>query len=245
MKAEDASDPGPYRINDEQMRRKLRLSRRESVPGETADLAKDDESPFHCSAEWHLQRMPSKLAAAVYSWGRKLSYKSGVFSASAENVAIYFGVHRNTAQRTLEELADLGFFELMRIERFAPNVYRVIDHKEWAKKNPGGCVRKATFPWEGEGDVLGRELYAISGQRVRFLPNQVKALRKLGLSDTQIKEEFRRFLDGADYEGTRWKHAFYDFLKDLQDRSARGKEGSPTNATAGNSHGFRSTAHSA
>ena len=71
-----------------------------------------DESPFHCSAEWHLQRMLSRLALAVYSLARKLSGKSRVFSASAENVAMYFGVHRNTVQRALEELANAGFFEL-------------------------------------------------------------------------------------------------------------------------------------
>lgn len=142
--------------------------------------------------------------------------KSGVFSPSAENVAIYFGVHRNTVQRALDELASAEFLELWQVERFAPNAYHIVDHKEWAKRHPGQCVKKSPFPWEGEGDPLGRELHAISGQRVKFLPNQTVALRKFGLSDDRIKAEFRTFLEESDYEGKRWKYAYYDFLKCLR-----------------------------
>jgi|HubBroStandDraft_2_1064218.scaffolds.fasta_scaffold05497_6 hypothetical protein len=175
-----------------------------------------DESPFHCSAEWHLQQVTSRLALAVYSLARKLSGKSGVFSASAENVAEYFGVHRNTIQRALEDLAEISFFELREVERFRPNIYHVVDHKEWAKRHPGQCVKKRSFPWEGEGDPLGRELHAISGQRIKFLPNQAGSLRKFKLSDDQIKAELRTFLDENDYEGKRWKYAYYDFFKHLR-----------------------------
>lgn len=189
-----------------------------------------DDSPFHCSAEWHLQQMTSRLALAVYCLARKLSRKSGVFSASAENVAMYFGVHRNTAQRTLEELANSGFFGLSQIERFKPNVYHVVDHKEWAKKHPGRCVKKSSFPWDGEGDPLGTQLHAISGQRVKFLPNQAAALRKYGLSDDQIEAEFRTFLDETSYEGKRWNYAYYDFRKHLRTRigpNAKGPSADP------------------
>lgn len=201
------------------------------------------ESSFHCSAEWHLQRMTSGLAPALYSWARKLSSKSGVFSPSAENVAIYFGVHRNTVQRALEELAIVGFFELTRIETFAPNVYRVVDHTEWAKRNPGQCVKKSAFPWVGEGDPLGRELYAISGQRVKFFPNQVGALQKFGLSDDQIKGEFRAFLDESDYEGKRWKRAYYDFLGRLRAHAASRSKDSATSVAPRQMNSPSSAAH--
>jgi hypothetical protein len=207
-----------------------------------------DESPFHCSAEWHLQQMTSRLALAVYSLARKLSGTSGVFSASAENVAMYFGVHRNTAQRALEELANFGFFELSQIERFKPNVYHVVDHKEWAIRHPGQCVKKSSFPWDGEGDPLGTQLHAISGQRVKFLPNQAAALRKFGLSDDQIKAEFHTFLDESSYEGKRWKYAYYDFLKHLRARTGphaksppAGAAANPINSSSGTVHHTRCT----
>jgi len=175
--------------------------------------------------------MTSRLSLAIYSFAQKLSGRSRVFSASAENVALYFGVHRNTVQRALEELANAGFFELREVERFRPNVYHVVDHKEWAKRHPGLCVKKSSFPWEGEGDPLGRELHAISGQRVKFLPNQTVALRRFGLSEDQIKAEFRTFLDESTYEGKRWKYAYYDFLKYLRVLTAsRPKNPSTSNA---------------
>jgi hypothetical protein len=182
-------------------------------------LGKDhtrEESPFHCSAERHLVRMSSRFAPALYSWARRLSRNSRVFSASAENVAKHFEIERKTVLRALEELSTVGFFELIRIERFKPSVYRVVDHKEWAKSHPGRCVEKDTLPWEGEGDPLGRQLFAISGQRTRFLPNQVTGLRRLGFSDGQIEEAYRAFLDEQDYEGKQWKRAYYDFHAHLQ-----------------------------
>jgi hypothetical protein len=154
-----------------------------------------------------------------------------VFSASAENVALYFGVHRNTVQRALEEIANAGFFALREVEQFRPNVYHVLDHKEWAKRHPGLCVKKSSFPWQGEGDPLGRELPAISGQRVKFLPHQTVALRRFGISEDEIKAEFRTFLDESTYEGKRWKYAYYDFLKYLRVLTAsRPKNPSASNA---------------
>jgi len=204
-----------------------------------------DESPFHCSAEWHLQQMTSRLALAVYSLARKLSGKSGVFSASAENVAKYFGVHRNTVQRALEELANAGFFDLWEVERFRPNVYHVVDHQEWAKRHPGSCVKKSSFPWQGEGDPLGRELHAISGHRVKLLPNQTVALRKFGLSDDQIKAEFGTFLDESTYEGKRWKYAYYDFLKHLRARTGPHAKSPPAGAAVNPINSSSSTVHHA
>jgi hypothetical protein len=169
------------------------------------------DSYFHCSVEWHLARLTSRFAPILYHFARRLSSRSGVFSASMERVAEHFGVDRNTADRAAEELACVGLFGLLQVERFKPNAYRVVDHKKWAQRHPGQCVQKASYPWDGEGDPLGRQLYAISGQRVQFLPNQTTGLRNLGFSDEEIIEEFRTFLDESDYEGKRWKYAYWDF----------------------------------
>lgn len=177
-------------------------------------------SPFYCSVEWHLYRMKSEFAPVLYSWARKVTHKTGVLSASAERIAQYFSVERKTVLRALDELSDAGFFKLTRIERFKPNVYKIVDHREWAKRHPRRCVEKISFPWDGEGDLLGQQLFAISGQRVKFLPNQVAGLRALGFSDDRITEEWRVFMDESEYEGKQWRQrAYYDFYDCLKERS--------------------------
>jgi len=130
------------------------------------------------------------------------------------------GVERKTVLRALDELAVNGWFEFQRSERFKPNVYRPVDHREWAKRHPKRCVEKDAMPWDGEGDALGRQLFAISGQRVTFFPNQITGLRALGISDERIIEAFRLFIDGADYEGNEWKRAYYDFHAHLKTLTA-------------------------
>jgi hypothetical protein len=170
------------------------------------------ESQFHCSAEWHFVQMKSRLAAPIYGWASKVSRRSGVFHASAEHMAQYFGVNRKTIFSALDELTAGGFLELMRKERFKPNIYKVIGHKEWAIAHPGRCVRQVEYPWKGEGDPLGRQLYAISGGRVKFWPNQMTGLRNIGFSDEEITEHFRAFIERkAGYVGSQWERAYYDF----------------------------------
>jgi hypothetical protein len=161
--------------------------------------------------------MSSKLAAALYSWAWKLAKKTGVFSASAENVAEYFGVHRNTAQAALDELAWKGFFRMLECERFKPNVDELVDHRAWAKRHPHRCVGKISYHYTASGDPLGKQLHAISGQRARFLPNQVTGLRNLGLTDEQIEAEWREFMKESDYTGKQWKRAPFDFHAKMKD----------------------------
>ena len=173
-------------------------------------------SPFHCTAEWHFCQMKSRVAPLIYSFGRKLSKTSGVFSASAENVAKYFGVNRKSVLRAIGELVDAGFFEAERVERFKPTMYRIIDHNLWAVRHPGQCLVKESFPWTGQGDPLGSQLYALSGGRVRFWPNQMTGLRNLGFPDDLLIGHFRNFMAQADYEGRDWKKAYYDFYLALK-----------------------------
>ena len=89
------------------------------------------ESQLHCSAEWHMAQMKSRFAAVIYTWARKVSRRSGRFYASAQNMAAYFRVDRKVILRALKELVANGFLILVRAERGKPNVYKVIDHKEW------------------------------------------------------------------------------------------------------------------
>jgi hypothetical protein len=184
------------------------------------DNAKGDpavpESQLHCSAEWHMVQMKSHIAAPVYGLARKLSKKSKTLYASAEHMAAYFHVNRKSVLRALKELAAIGFLELIRVECGKPNVYRVVDHRDWAIAHPGCCVQEVSFPWKGEGDPLGRLLCAISGGRAKFQPNQMTGLRNLGFTNEEITDQFRRFLAKWDYIGRAWDRVYYDFRKELK-----------------------------
>jgi hypothetical protein len=127
------------------------------------------------------------------------------------------GYERRQIYRSLQELEDAGFLELESSQSFQSSVYGVVSHKAWAQKYPGRCATKQTMPWDGEGDELGRQMYAFSGGRHRFLNHEIKILRKSGLSEEFILTEWQDFIG-------RWKplnkqdsryafSRFYDLLK--------------------------------
>jgi hypothetical protein len=138
--------------------------------------------------------MKSGLAGPLYSWACRLSASSGKFFPSIESIANYLGSHRSTVFKALQEHVETGWFEVERNDPGYPVIYRPVDHDEWADENPGCCIEKDVMPWEGEGDPLGIKLYAQSGGRARFLPRQMDGLRKFGLSDGDIHQEFACFL---------------------------------------------------
>lgn len=171
----------------------------------------DDRKPFHCCAEFHLQDMSSRFTAPLYSWGRRLSVNSECFFPSIGTIAKFFNRDRTTVLRAIQDLARSGWAEVVQKEPGKPVAYRFIDHDDWAEKYPGHCVEKDDMPWEGEGDLLGRALYAASGGQARFLPHQMDGLRKSGFSDQQIASEFRIFLDRRPQRGRDWKRVYFPF----------------------------------
>jgi biotin operon repressor len=151
------------------------------------------ETEYHCTAEWHLSRMRSKYAAPVYGFALRLSRKSGSFYASQIRLSEYFGCSRRTIWAAVQELEAIGFFVRISRSRFRTTVFTVLDHGTWAKRNPGKCPSKIEMPWSAEGQVLGRELHAISGGRVKFRPEQIEYL-KSNFTDEEIKQGFHRLL---------------------------------------------------
>jgi hypothetical protein len=168
-------------------------------------------SSFHCSWEWHFAHFKSRLAPLLYNWGCRLANKSDSFYPSAENMASHFCRDRTTVFRALQELVAMGWAEVIHQEPGKPVVYRFIDHEEWARNHPDECNEKDVMPWEGQGDPLGRELYAVSGGLAKFLPYQMTGLRKSGFPDEQIKSEFRTFLDRNPQTGSDWQNVYYPF----------------------------------
>src|ERR1700722_7797602 len=175
-----------------------------------------DYNPFHCSVEWHLSRLSSKLAPLLYGWGRRLSWSSESFYPSVESMAIYFSCDRTTVFRALQELVGDGWAKVVREEPGKPVVYRFIDHVEWARENPDYCLQKDEMPWEGQGDLLGQRLFSISGGKAKFYPRQMKGLRKFGLDDVQVELEFRSYLDTASPTGNEWRRIYFNFLIHLR-----------------------------
>jgi hypothetical protein len=176
---------------------------------------------YHCCSEWHLARM-SPACSLVYPFALHISKESRKFSCSARGVAEFFGRNEKTVQRAYRELVEGGFFVLLQKGQFESSIYEVLTHKEWSERNPGQCTHKTEYPWTGEGDPLGRRLYAASGGRIKFMPFQVEAYRKTGFSEDEIVSFFEKFLSAAAYHyPSNRKWAGLDFLMFLREISRR------------------------
>jgi hypothetical protein len=180
-------------------------------------------SYYHCSAEWHLWQLKDRkdvrttLAAVLYPFAYRLSKDSGVFHASAVRIAEHFRTSEWTVLRAMDALTKAGFLVVINKEYFQASIYRVVSHEEWARAHPEQCLVKADYPWSGEeGDELGVQLYTKSGGRVRWFPNILGALRKTGLNDEQIVQEFELFFKGrAAGKRGHYKSVPFSFLRFL------------------------------
>jgi hypothetical protein len=181
----------------------------------TAISLLSEQNPFHCSTEWHLNDLNSRLGPVLYSWGRSLSFKSDRFFPSVNSIANYFGCDRATVFRALQELVDYGWAEIVQREPGKAVVYRFLDHDDWAKMHPDLCIEKDVMPWEGQGDPLGVALYSASGGKAKFLPRQMNGLRKSGFTDDEIVLEFQVFLSRTPQTGSQWIGVYYRFRNHL------------------------------
>jgi biotin operon repressor len=169
-----------------------------------ADLSSSD---YHCTAEWHLSRMKSRYCAPLYTFALHLSNKTQLFYAAQDRVAEYFGCSRRTIWGAVQELENARFFVRKTKRQFLTIVYEVLDHTNWAKKNPGHCTSKIQMPWSPEGLELGRQLHALSGGRLKFRPEQIAYLKRK-FTDEQIEYGFRRLL--ATQNAPVDRHGFLD-----------------------------------
>jgi hypothetical protein len=161
-----------------------------------SSVRKNRESPtteYHCTAEWHFARLHSKYSALLHGFALHISTESGRFYCSQVRLAGYFGCSRRAIWTAIHELERAGFFVRISSSAFCTNVYTVLDHPAWAKRNPGKCTTKIDMHWSAEGPELGRRLYAISGGRVKFRPEQIRYLQDR-YTDEEIENGFRRLL---------------------------------------------------
>jgi hypothetical protein len=181
------------------------------------------ETTLHCSAEFHLARLTSNLAPVIYSLAIRLSKGTGIFYVSLETLSPYLNASYSTVFRAVKELVEAGFFEDPSREVFKPTSYKVVKHEEWAANHPGACGTKISFPWSEEsGDPLGVAMHTATGGRRKFFPGELKALRGLGLTDSDIVDQWKRFLEVDKPSGRRWKGSYFRFLKLLRQSLGEG-----------------------
>ena len=178
--------------------------------------ADEQDSPIECSAEYHFARFTgdgATIAPLIYQIAFRLAKKSETFNLSAKKLAAYLDVNAEYVYKALRLLVDAGF--LRRIEKKAgrPTLYRPISHRDWQPEHPNCCTAMIKLPYS-EGDQLGRQLHGILGGET-FFPNVLTGFRKSGLSDAEICDHAKQFLqeDKGKGSGKERRKRFGEYLK--------------------------------
>jgi hypothetical protein len=175
----------------------------------------NQDSPFHCSAEWHFARFTgdgASLAPLVYNVVFRIAGDSGNFAASAAKIAQYLNVNVRYVFDAANLLVASGFFQVIEAEQGKPTKYKPVGHAEWVEKHPGYCTKKIEklFPDE---DELGKKLYGILGGE-KYFPNLLKGLRNTGATDEQIEQAGKDFMERDKGNGSRGRRKrFQDHLR--------------------------------
>ena len=95
----------------------------------------DNESPIHCSSEWHMRNNPR--AFLIYSIALRLTDGGqNEFYLSQAKLAPHLEWDRKTVRKAIRALCDAGLFKLLRRGKGGngtpdlANVYRVIPHSK-------------------------------------------------------------------------------------------------------------------
>lgn len=180
---------------------------------------------YLCDSFFHLRKSGNLLA--LYCLLAKLT-KGGTttFFGTYANVARYFfpnangekfGAAYETVRRNFHALRKLGWLKAR-----PDGDWDFIDHKEWAKEHAGECLKRVVIPWQDETDPLVKQLYALSGGKLRLMENHIAGMRKLG-TDQEIIEAFATKMKEAEerravgkYEGTSVRSVFGQAFRSLQ-----------------------------
>jgi hypothetical protein len=191
----------------------------------TIDPDKED-SPIHCSAEWHFMRYSgpgSTLVPVVYSIAWHLAGESENFRLSGEKLAAYLNKKKaDEIYAAASLLVADGFFQVIEQPDGMPVEYKPIRHKEWAATHPNRCTKKIEIDWvqdDPELAQLGKNLYAILGGE-RFHKNILLGVRNAapGLTDEEICAQGKKFLvlDKGKGKGQQRRERFIEYLRSLK-----------------------------
>jgi hypothetical protein len=177
----------------------------------------EEDSPMECNAEWHFAqftREGASLAPLIYGIAFHLAKESGTCFISAQKLALFLHVTGDKyVYAAIHLLVASGFFEVIEAELGKPVKYRPVGHKEWARRHPGFCTKKIELPYSA-GDELGRKLHGIMGGE-RFFEGVLKGFRKSGLSDGDICDHAKAFMqdDRNKGSGKERRKRFGEYLK--------------------------------
>lgn len=185
--------------------------------------ASSNDLHFYCDWFHHIVHLPNHYCAYVYQLAAKLSHQSGVFDASAINIAQDLGCEEKTIRRAIELLRNSRW--LVHIKRskshgeFRPNAYNVRNHAEWAEAHPDLCGERIDdkLPWAGEGDRIAQFLCHQTGGAVKWREFETIKMRSFGHPDAVLQDIFRSYWDaeGWSVDPKQVPAEFNCFLADL------------------------------
>ena len=104
-----------------------------------------EDSPLHCSAEWHFARFKgdgASLAPLLYALSFKVAHESENFEVSGQKLAKYFNVDDKYLYSAIHLLVASWFWIPTEVAKGKPTKYRPISHKEWEKKHTLAFARE-------------------------------------------------------------------------------------------------------
>lgn len=202
------------------------------------DQSPPDATRLFCCSEHHLAHMKPACCALIHPHALHLASKGGIYYASSASVGELFGRHPKQILRGFKVLVEKGFFKVVRKRPGESVRYRVLNHEQWARENPGKCVKKmpllsqhaasdvksadgsmkgnATLSGKFALTALARELTHLSGGLVAFDNRHKAALAVLleTYSTAEIEAEFKSFVQKLDTSNPNdVKYAAKDFTE--------------------------------
>lgn len=177
---------------------------------------------FYCGWFHHITHLPNNYCAIIYQLALKLSHESGIFDASAINIAHDLGCNEKTIRRAIELLRNTGWFVRIKRSRkpgeYIPNAYNVLDHENWAEAHPNLCGERIDdkMPW-GEGERIAQFLYHHTGGAVKWREFETKKMLSFGHPNHTLQKFFRLYwsAEGWQEDPARVPAEFNRFLKEV------------------------------
>lgn len=207
---------------------------------------------YYCDEYRHLWR--SGLALSIYkkiagiTWD-KTAKTYGTYYDTTDAMADFFGAAKGHTRDTFAWLDREGWLVVInpqpvRMRELRGQVHdkkerRIVTHEEWLKTHSGQCFERETMPWDfDKKDPLGRALYRLSNGKIKWYPEQLKALRKGGATDSEIEATYRRMVEvrkgdvqneraAGRFASMQWKKLQYDLINVMAGFAARASMSAP------------------
>lgn len=182
------------------------------------------ERGWLCTVERHLWHSGIELAIynkiAVLTHGGESTYWGGV-----KSMAIFLGCSPRASREAFAHLDFDGWLPIigdapksiyeLRGTTHAKKLRQLILHDAWvATHSDKYCFGRDPMPWDGEvHDPLGAQLYRLSGGRLKWYANELKAARAAGgLPDSDLIALWKTMMESK-VKGESLKHLKFQFIQ--------------------------------